>query len=261
MPPARGEPVAHVRHRAAHHLFVQLRELAAHGHLALRERGRQRLERIDQPVGALVEHERGVKGAQRFKESLTLGLLAWEEAAKIEARVHAAAGHVSRRGRRRAGQHLHGRLRLARSAHQPQARVGHAWHAGVRTVDHGFARQHAFDDARGPVGQRRLVQPFEPLLYAERGQKPAGHTRVLGAYHVGGAQGVQGARGHVAQIAQRRRAYDQSALFPVRHRSHLSNPVPAPPRRRTINCFADRSPIQPAHGGSRLCACRGRRHS
>ena len=167
LPLARGERVAHLGQRAPHHFLVQLRQLAAHGDLAVRNRFRQRGQGRHQAVRALVEQQRRIERAQALHHGATFGVLAREEAAEIEARVRAAAGHVRRGHGRGARQHLHRHARLAGGAHEAQPRIGHARHAGVRAVRDHFACRHALNQRRRALADERLVQPLDALLDAE----------------------------------------------------------------------------------------------
>ena len=64
LPLARGERVAHLGQPTPHHFLVQLRQLAAHGDLAVRKRFRQRGQGRHQAVRALVEQQRRIERAQ-----------------------------------------------------------------------------------------------------------------------------------------------------------------------------------------------------
>ena len=105
--------------------------------------------------------------AQALHHGAAFGVLAREEAAEIEARVRAAAGHVRRGHGRGARQHLHRHARLAGGAHEAQPRIGHARHAGVRAVRDHFACRHALNQRRRALADERLVQPLDALLDAE----------------------------------------------------------------------------------------------
>ena len=63
-----------------HHFLVQLRQLAAHGDLAVRNRFRPARSRPPPAVRALVEQQRRIERAQALHHGATFGVLAREEA-------------------------------------------------------------------------------------------------------------------------------------------------------------------------------------
>ena len=206
---------------------MDLGELAAHGHIAPGEYSGDGRERIRHPSRALVEDEHRIQQRQPLERAPALPRLAREETAEVETGTAEAAGHIRRGNRRRPGKHDHGHPRPTSCRDQPLPRVRNARHAGIAAERDRLARLHAIYQLGHLRLQARFVAALEMGGDPEGAEQFARDARVLRVDDIRLAQGVEGPRRHIAQVAQRRRAY-------VEHSGHMrllvscATPSPSP---------------------------------
>jgi hypothetical protein len=220
-------------------LFVELRQLAADRRRARAERRGHVGERVGEAVGALVEDQGPRLGRQCGETAAALGGTRRQEAFEDETIGRQTRDRQERgdSGRARNGDDRHpGR---DRGLEEPIPRIGDAGRPGVRDERDRTPREEIGDERRGALRLHGVVVAAERLRDPEMGEEAAASPRVLGGDQVDGPQGVDRARGQVAEVPDRRRDDIEGA----RHEGRSSRTDGArrqpPGRRETTQNIAE----------------------
>ena len=224
-----GEPLRELGRCASRDLLEPLRQLAAHGRLALGRHRGKRTQRRGQPLRRLERHRRPRPRRQLAPQLPQPLLAARQEPEEAVLLGDEPRRHQRRLDRRRPRQHRHLDACLERRPHEARARIGDARHPRIRHESHALAAGEPRQDLGRALRLVVLVIGDEPRLDPVTLEQAARVPRVLAEDDIGRRELGEDAKRHVLEVPDRRRA-DASG---IRDRTPPARPSDRrPPVRR-----------------------------
>lgn len=171
--------------RSAQNFFVDLGQFTRDHHLAIAERGRDILQRFENPMRRFVEDERGGFVPEAFEQAGALGVFGGKKTGEVELIGRQAGDNQAGEKRRWPRQRFHADACLDGCSYHAVAGVGKQGRTGIGNQGARFTLLKALDQVFSAVGFVVLVIAEEASLDAVVIEQPFGRARVFAGDPVG----------------------------------------------------------------------------